>query len=564
MSGKYRYSLWEMTVRLLKIASPVKGTLFISTMASIIGNLSQMGLMAFGAGMLLSTAGFDAGGFGSNAAGMGACALLIVICRYTEGVVSHAGAYSLLAYMRISLFDTIRRIAPARLMDREKGDIMNIAVSDIETVEFFFAHTIGPMFTVIILPCTALAMAFMVSPLYAAVLLPIYVLISVVFPLIAVRMGRGVGREYRERLGKLKSQVLESIYGLKDIQIFGYGQKRLETVLNTNRSINKAAHLMTLHRQMVTSAPTFLVYLARIAIVASASYLAARGASDPVGTIIVSFAATASFSSTQSLTMVVSSLLETYAAAEWIFILEDTEPAVKEAADPEECGSIERIEFKNVSFRYEGGERDILSGFSLDIGRGEKIGIVGQSGIGKSTVLRLLMRFWEPDGGQILINGKQADKLSLKELRRRIAFLEQDTFIFSGTVAENIALGKPDATMEEIQKAAERAGIHDLISSLPDGYDTPMGSMGGRLSGGERQRVGIARMMLMDPDVIIMDEPTSSLDILNEKGLLVTLKKEFGGKMMIIVSHRPSTLSDCTRIIDLKKGMAFERQVAAC
>lgn len=321
---------------------------------------------------------------------------------------------------------------------------------------------------------------------------------------------------------------------------------------------------MTLHRQMVTSAPTFLVYLARIAIVASASYLAARGASDPVGTIIVSFAATASFSSTQSLTMVVSSLLETYAAAERIFILEDTEPAVKEAADPEECGSIERIEFKNVSFRYEGGERDILSGFSLDIGRGEKIGIVGQSGIGKSTVLRLLMRFWEPDGGQILINGKQADKLSLKELRRRIAFLEQDTFIFSGTVAENIALGKPDATMEEIQKAAERAGIHDLISSLPDGYDTPMGSMGGRLSGGERQRVGIARMMLMDPDVIIMDEPTSSLDILNEKGLLVTLKKEFGGKMMIIVSHRPSTLSDCTRIIDLKKGMAFERQVAAC
>ena len=564
MSGKYRYSLWEMTVRLLKIASPVKGTLFISTMASIIGNLSQMGLMAFGAGMLLSTAGFDAGGFGRNAAGMGACALLIVICRYTEGVVSHAGAYSLLAYMRIRLFDTIRRIAPARLMDREKGDIMNIAVSDIETVEFFFAHTIGPMFTVIILPCTALVMAFMVSPLYAAVLLPIYILISVVFPLIAVRMGRGVGREYRERLGKLKSQVLESIYGLKDIQIFGYGQKRLETVLNTNRSINKAAHLMTIHRQMVTSAPTFLVYLARIAIVASASYLAARGASDPAGTIIVSFAATASFSSTQSLTMVVSSLLETYAAAERIFILEDTEPAVKEADDPEECGSIERIEFKNVSFRYEGGERDILSGFSLDIGRGEKIGIVGQSGIGKSTVLRLLMRFWEPDGGQILINGKQADKLSLKELRRRIAFLEQDTFIFSGTVAENIALGKPDATMEEIQKAAERAGIHDLISSLPDGYDTPMGSMGGRLSGGERQRVGIARMMLMDPDVIIMDEPTSSLDILNEKGLLVTLKKEFGGKMMIIVSHRPSTLSDCTRIIDLKKGMAFERQVAAC
>lgn len=559
MSKRFSYSIPRMTARLLRIAAPVKGTLAVSTLASILGNLAQMGIMGFGALLLLRCAGWVEGSPWVFAGLMALSALLIVLGRYVEGVVSHAGAYKLLASMRVTLFEKIRTLAPACLMDRQKGDLLNIAVSDIETVEFFFAHTIGPLFTVIILPCVTLGLALWFHPLFAAVLLPVYLVVSVVFPLIAVKAGRGVGLRYRARLGELKSLVLESVYGLKDIQIFGFGPARLEQVEEKNREINKAAHGLTLHRQTVSSAPTFFVYLARILIIATASYLAAQGSPHPVGTVVLSFVAAASFSSTQSLTMVVSSLLETYAAAERLFQIEDTQPQVTEPVHPKACGPIREICFDQVGFSY--GGNPVLRDFSLTLSGREKVGVMGESGVGKSTVLRLLLRFWNPQQGQITINGIPIQEISLNELRQRIALLEQETFLTSGTLGENIALGKPDATREEIREAARQAGLADFIETLPQGYDTPMGEMGARLSGGERQRVGIARVLLLNPDVIVMDEPTSSLDVLHEKELLQTLEEACRDKLLLLVSHRPSTLTGCGRIVRLEQGRAVEQNV---
>lgn len=559
MSKRFSYSIPRMTGRLLRIAAPVKRTLAVSTLASILGNLAQMGIMGFGALLLLRCAGWVEGSLWVFAGLMVLSALLIVLGRYVEGVVSHAGAYKLLASMRVALFEKIRTLAPACLMDRQKGDILNIAVSDIETVEFFFAHTIGPLFTVIILPCVTLGLALWFHPLFAAVLLPVYLVVSVVFPLIAVKAGRGVGLRYRARLGELKSLVLESVYGLKDIQIFGFGPARLEQVEEKNREINKAAHGLTLHRQTVSSAPTFFVYLARILIIATASYLAAQGSPHPVGTVVLSFVAAASFSSTQSLTMVVSSLLETYAAAERLFQIEDTQPQVTEPVHPKACGPIREICFDQVGFSY--GGNPVLRDFSLTLSGREKVGVMGESGVGKSTVLRLLLRFWNPQQGQITVNGIPIQEISLNELRRRIALLEQETFLTSGTLGENIALGKPDATRKEIREAARQAGLADFIETLPQGYDTPMGEMGARLSGGERQRVGIARVLLLNPDVIVMDEPTSSLDVLHEKELLQTLEEACRDKLLLLVSHRPSTLTGCGRIVRLEQGRAVEQNV---
>lgn len=560
MSKRFSYSIPTMTRRLLKIARPVRGTLWVSTLASIVGNLSQMGLMGFGALLLLSCGGMVKGLPWVYAGLMGISALLIVLGRYIEGVVSHAGAYRLLASMRVHLYESIRRLAPACLMERKKGDLLNIAVSDIETVEFFFAHTIGPMFTVILLPCVTLGLALWFHPLFAAVLLPVYLVVSIIFPLLAVKAGRGIGMRYRTRLGELKSLVLESVYGLRDIQIFGFGPRRLEQVLEKNREVNQAAHGMTLHRQAVSTAPTFFVYLARILVIGAASWLAVSGAPDPVGTVVLSFVAAASFSSTQSLTMVVSSLLETYAAAERLFLLEDTPPEITEPAHPVSCGPIRSIQFDHVGFSYGNSSKAILEDFCLTVSSREKVGLVGESGVGKSTVLRLLLRFWNAKSGQIRVNGIPLERVSLAELRRRIAVLEQDTFLFNGTLGENIALGKPDASPEEIAEAARRAGLEAFIQTLPQGYDTPMGQMGARLSGGERQRVGIARVMLLDPDVIVMDEPTSSLDVLHEKELLLTLREQCGDKMLLIVSHRPSTLTGCDRIVRLenKRAVASE------
>lgn len=559
MSKRFSYSIPRMTGRLLRIAAPVKRTLAVSTLASILGNLAQMGIMGFGALLLLRCAGWVEGSLWVFAGLMVLSALLIVLGRYVEGVVSHAGAYKLLASMRVALFEKIRTLAPACLMDRQKGDILNIAVSDIETVEFFFAHTIGPLFTVIILPCVTLGLALWFHPLFAAILLPVYLVVSVVFPLIAVKAGRGVGLRYRARLGELKSLVLESVYGLKDIQIFGFGPARLEQVEEKNREINKAAHGLTLHRQTVSSAPTFFVYLARILIIATASYLAAQGSPHPVGTVVLSFVAAASFSSTQSLTMVVSSLLETYAAAERLFQIEDTQPQVTEPVHPKACGPIREICFDQVGFSY--GGNPVLRDFSLTLSGREKVGVMGESGVGKSTVLRLLLRFWNPQRGQITVNGIPIQEISLNELRQRISLLEQETFLTSGTLGENIALGKPDAAREEIREAARQAGLADFIETLPQGYDTPMGEMGARLSGGERQRVGIARVLLLNPDVIVMDEPTSSLDVLHEKELLQTLEEACRDKLLLLVSHRPSTLTGCGRIVRLEQGRAVEQNV---
>ena len=334
--------------------------------------------------------------------------------------------------------------------------------------------------------------------------------------------------------------------------------EKLGPVSGTNRAVNRAAHGLTIHRQTVTSAPAFFVYLARIAVIAAAAYLAAKGETHPVGTVLLSFVAAASFSSTQSLTTVVSSLLETYAAAERLFLLEDTVPEVQEAEAPVSCGKIESIRFEDVDFYYTDPARMILKGFNLSLKDSEKLGIVGESGIGKSTVLRLLLRFWNTRGGRILINGIPIEQISLEELRRRIAVLEQDTFLFDGSIAENIAFGKPEAGRDEIVAAAKRAGLHNFISTLPEGYETQMGKMSARLSGGEKQRVGIARTLLTDPDVIVMDEPTSSLDVLHEKELLRTLEREYRDKMLIIVSHRHSTLTGCGRIVRLEGGKASD------
>ena len=294
--------------------------------------------MGFGALWLLAAAGF-CDGMMTYAALTVTCAVLIAVCRYLEGLFSHLGAYGILAKMRVHLFDAIDRISPAYMIGRETGDIMNIAVADIETLEYFFAHTIGPMFTVILLPVTTVVLAWFVNPLYALVLIPIYIMISVVLPLGALIAGRGIGMRYREELGDLKSKILESVYSIRDIQIFGAGNRKMEDVMKTNSQVNKAALGLTLHRQTIASFPNFFIYLARILILVCAGYLASKGIDNPVGTIAISFAATASLSSSFSLTFVVTSLLEAYGAAERIFKIEDTLP---ETEEPEQCGYLRR------------------------------------------------------------------------------------------------------------------------------------------------------------------------------------------------------------------------------
>lgn len=556
---EHKQSLLTLTKRLLKIAATLKKFFVISTIVSIIGNISQMGLMGFGAAFILSVAGkLKYANSVTYCILMIISGILIVTCRYLEGYFSHAGSYELLAKMRVDMFGTLRKLAPGSLIGRNNGDIMAIAIADIESIEFFFAHTIGPLFTVILLPLVTLIIAGSIDMLFVYALLPIYLIISVIIPILAIKLGRNIGIGYRQKLGELKIFLLDSVYGLLEIQIFDYGKRRNEELEAVNRNINRSIHQLAYHRQLVVSTPTFFIYLARIAVIAVASYLALKGNIDTTGIIILSFLVSASFSSTQSLTTVVSSLLETYAAAQRYFDLEDMVPVVNEIVEPKELKNIDKIEFINVSFSYPEINRKIIENMNLTINFKDKIGLVGESGIGKSTLIRLLLRFYDVTSGQILINGIDIKEYSLQDLRQRIGTLEQDTFLFNDSIAANIALGKPKATKEEIVKAAQMAGIHELIISLPEQYDTMMGELQNRLSGGEKQRIGIARVLLVDPDFLVMDEPTSSLDVINEKGLLKTLAEQFENKTWLIVSHRPSSLTGCDRVIKLENKQIYE------
>ena len=552
---KYVYSIPVLVSRLVKKAKPIAKYLTISTLASIIGNLSHMGVMGFGALWIMRVAGIATTG----SAWLYACmmlvsGLLIALCRYLEGVFSHLGAYGILAKMRVDLFTSINRLAPVYLIDQKIGDVINIAVGDIETLEYFFAHTIGPMFTVILLPVTTVLIALQFNVLYAYVLIPVYLMISVIIPLVGLYLGRGIGKEYRKDLGKLKAVILENIYAIKDIQIYHAGDAKIAQVMRYNDQVNKDMHAMTIHKQALSSAPNFFVYLGRVMILVVAAYLLSSGMGDPVGTIVISFIATASFSSTFSLTFVVSHLLEAFAAAERIFLIEDAKPLTTDPSESVQIEHVACIDFEDVSFAYPKTNREILKHFNLSIQNQKHIGIVGESGSGKSTILRLLLRYYPIQTGKIRINGIPLDQFSFEELHRHIAVLEQDTYLFNDTIAGNIAIAKPEATMDEIRLAAKRAGIDDFIMSLAEGYDTQMGQMSSRVSGGERQRIGLARIMLKQPDVIILDEPTSALDVLHEKELLYTLEKEFKDKMILTISHRLSTLAYCDHIIQVEDG----------
>ena len=329
-------------------------------------------------------------------------------------------------------------------------------------------------------------------------------------------------------------KILESVYSIRDIQIFGAGSRRMKEVDETNRNVNHASFWLTVHRQTIASFPNFFVYLARILILVCAGVLASRGINHPVGTIAISFAATASLSSTFNLTFVVTSLLETYGAAERIFKIEDTMSETEEPANPVSCGEIQTIEFSDVTFSYPGTEKKVLDHFNFKIRKGEKIGIAGASGTGKSTILRLLLRFYAPEEGEIRINGIPLEQISFAELHQRIAFLEQDTYLFDATIAENIAIAKPDASIEEIrtmQHADSEVRPIFLAYRQRLAAQKDMGQMSARLSGGERQRIGIARIFLRDPDLCLMDEPSSTLDAQHEKELLHTLKTEYGKKI---------------------------------
>ena len=457
----------------------------------------------------------------------------------------------LLAIIRHKVFAALRRLCPAKLEGRDKGNLISVITSDIELLEVFYAHTISPVAIALIVStimCVFLGKIYIWAGLLAAAA---YLTVGLLIPFINGRLGSAKGFEFRNEFGELNSFVLASLRGLDETIQYDYGKKRKNQIEEKSQALGclqgKLNKYEALQRAFTTGAiltfaisSFFLLYSAFT-----------RNLINFSGLVTGTVAMMGSFGPVVSLSNLSNNLNQTIASGNRVLNLLEEKPLVEEVSDGKSV-SFEGAEVQNLSFAYD--EKEILKDFNAVFPKGKMIGIHGPSGCGKSTLLKLLMRFWDSDKGEVLISGENVKNLNTENLRSMISYITQETYIFNGTIAENISLGADCFTIEEIEDAARKASLHDFIMSLPHGYDTKTGELGSSLSGGERQRIGLARAFLYDAKFMLLDEPTSNLDSLNEAVILKSLKDEKDkdpDKTMVLVSHRKSTLAGADKIIEL-------------
>lgn len=552
-----RMSAFSILKRLFAFTKQVRAEMIQCVAGGIAGGLAKIGIYTC-AGMLLAIAAGLAPGrpIAFPAVMIVICTILIPVTYYYELFKGHDVAYHLLAILRTEMFGEIQRLSPAKLTGERKGDIISTLMADVDTLEIFFAHMIAPIATAVV--CTVFSLTFIAlkAPSLALIVIPLYAYVGLISPVLIAKAGRGKGRQYRRDLGDLKSYILDSLRGLKEVLIFRNGKERLDNIDERGRRMNRLQLGISRQNALLMSVPSFIIQLSRILAFAVCGALVVKRGLSAYNAVVLMLMVPATFDPLTQLSTSTTGLIQTFGAAERVFALIDEPAQVEDSGTLEFPEKIDTISFEHVSFAYPGTNIKVLDDFSFSVRGGENVGIMGESGCGKTTMMHLLLRFYDPDEGAVKVNGIDIRRFTLSALRRRISMMEQDTFLFNDSLKNNIKLGKPDATDEEVEAAARRASIHDLIMSLPEKYETMAGELGGRLSGGEKQRIGIARTLLKDSDLLLFDEPTSSLDILNEKGLLKTIDENFSDKTVVMISHRSSTLGACSRVCRIRDGHA--------
>lgn len=478
------------------------------------------------------------------------------ILHYVEQYCNHFIAFKLLAIIRHKVFAALRRLCPAKLEGRDKGNLISIITTDIELLEVFYAHTISPIAIAIL---TSLIMVVFIGRyhMYAGILAcAAYIVVGVIIPLCNGRKGGDDGMSFRSGFGELNSHVLDSLHGLDETIQYGYGDVR------KRQMTDKAGKLAGIQRRLNGAEETqravtnMVILLASFGMLALTLGLYQKDILDIEGVIVCTVAMMGSFGPVVALASLSNNLNQTLASGERVLSLLEEEPVVEEIPDGSENASLDSdttvysAEARHITFSYD-GQQNILDDYSAEFAPGKITGIHGPSGCGKSTLLKLLMRFWRTDKGDVMVADRNVDEIPTTALRDMESYVTQETHLFHDSIAANIAIGKPGASMDEIVEAAKKASIHEFITSLPQGYDTKVGELGDTLSGGEKQRIGIARAFLHDSPIILMDEPTSNLDSLNEGIILRSLSEEAEEKTVILVSHRASTMSVCDVVYDV-------------
>ena len=486
--------------------------------------------------------------------------LIIVVLRgilhYAEQYCNHFIAFKLLAIIRHKVFAALRKLCPAKLEGRDKGNLISIITTDIELLEVFYAHTISP---IAIATLTSLVMVVFIGRYHwlAGILALIaYLIVGVVIPMWNGKCGSQMGMEFRTNFGELNSFVLDSLRGLDETIQYDQGEKRKEQMSERSRSLAGIQEKLSKMEGAQRSFTNLVILLASFGMLALTVWLYGKGEIGFEGILTCTIAMMGSFGPVVALSSLSNNLNQTLASGERVLSLLEETPMVEEIPEDMHIKIVSEnflgAEAKNVTFAYE--NETILDDYSLKLESGKITGIHGASGSGKSTLLKLLMRFWDVNQGSVSVDGEDVRKIPTRHLRDMESYVTQETHLFHDSIANNIAVGSPAASREAIIEAAKKASIHDFIMKLPKGYDTEVGELGDTLSGGEKQRIGIARAFLHDSPLILMDEPTSNLDSLNEGIILKSLREASEKKTVMLVSHRKSTMNIVDTVFEMKDG----------
>ena len=538
---------------LLKLVTPLAHIMAFTITMGTLGFLAAIFIMVLGAMGLVNLLNFD-----THLSFSGILTALIVLAvargalRYLEQMSGHYIAFKLLALLRDKVFSSLRRLAFVKLQDKQAGQLVSLVTNDIELLEVFYAHTIAPIMIAFFTSAILLLVFGHLSGWFVVVALAAYLTVGVILPIITTKLAREDGRRYRELVGEMNDFFLDSVRGMKEIQLFGYAQQRLDEIQQRSQKIDTAFERIKGQEAKVRVYTEVAVSAFNIIMLFTGLILFSLDKIDFSAFLIGVILLMSSYGPVIALSNLSSNLLQTLASGERVLSLLAEEPELKDVERAVDLKEVSRIDVENVNFAY--GEEQILSDVSLSVKKGEILGIHGRSGSGKSTLLKLLMRFYDPKSGSIKINGETLPNINTRSLRDNMAYITQQTYIFNETIEENIRLARRDARLEEIMEAAKKASIHDFILSLPEGYQTKMTELGGNLSDGEKQRIGIARAFLHNAPIILLDEPTSNLDSLNEAMILKSLLNVKAEKLIILVSHRQSTMAICDQVIGIENG----------
>ena len=538
---------FNIMARLIGLVKPLSGYMILAILMGLIGHLCAAFITVFGGYAILHVLHPE----WSMRLGVLFGAVLIFalvrgFLRYAEQACNHFIAFKLLALIRDQVFGALRRLCPAKLEGKDKGNLISIITSDIELLEVFYAHTISPI-AIAFLFC--IIMVCFIGGYHVALgvlALAAYVTVGVIIPLVTSKLSGDDGIRFRTKSGELSSFVLDSLRGLSETLQYGQGETRMADMNAQTDNLSKNEERMKRTAGRNTAVTNTVILIFDLAMLFLSAELVGFE-----GCLITTLALMSSFGPVVALAALGSTLQNTFAAGNRVLDILDESPVVEEITG-KEAVQFHGAAAENVTFAY--GEETILNNFSVTISENKIIGINGRSGSGKSTLLKLFMRFWAVAQGEVKISGRNVDAINTSNLRDMESFVTQETHLFHDSIRNNLALAKLDATDEEIIAACKKASVHDFIMSLPKGYDTEVGELGDTLSGGERQRLGLARAFLHDAPFMLLDEPTSNLDSLNEAVILKSLHEECADKTVVLVSHRKSTMGIADTVYCVEHG----------